>query len=157
MQPRRSKVNSRAGQRGAVMVEGLIVVLLLSVFFAAAIFIAECHTKKLAALAAATAQGWQTAVRGCGNVQGKFDINRVLATRTDPQVPDPAFLGANQVHQESVDTSVTIPALLGGGSQPMGISLNVTCNEIPLSGEDALSQIDAFGWAAKGAVHAAGL
>jgi hypothetical protein len=158
MQHNQLKCRPRRAQRGAIMVEGLIIVCLLAVFFAVGIFIAVCHASKAAAAADATAHGWQTAVQGCGNVQTKYDIERVLATQTGaPDAPDPAFLGENQVFEQNSSKSVTAPSLIGGGQWSMAAAVHVTCNEIPLSGNDALSAIDAFGWAATGAVHAAGI
>lgn len=66
-------------QRGAVLVEGLIVAVLLTVFLACGLFFHRLYSSKLATLRQARAEAWDAALAGCGG-----GLRQTLVSVLDP-------------------------------------------------------------------------
>lgn len=142
------------------MVEGLIVLIFITGFFASALYLFQAYNAKLESFANATGKAFQTAASGCGKGFGNYNISSLInATPPDPlsPTPDMSFLGGPATTtNETVSFSGSRPALLGGGGWTVNSVAKVTCNEPPMSKAQALAALGVDSWSVDGAIGASG-
>jgi hypothetical protein len=153
---------NRRKARGAVMVESIIVLCLLTIFFASGLFLFSIYRAKLNSFGQATALGFQEATAGCGKpFGGSYDINSLLLKPApDPfdSVPDDAFLGAvADTTNRQVSFSGAKPDMLGGGTWNVDTQVKLMCNEPPMTEGEALKSFGIMDWAVTGVLKNAGL
>lgn len=154
------KLKSRHGQRGAMMVEALIVLTFICIFFASGLFLFSEYNGKLESFGRATGQAFQVAASGCGTPFGTYNIATLInLTPPDPlsDNPDPAFLGGPiSTTSEQVTFSGNKPVMLGGGGWTIGTTAKVACNEPPMTKAAALTALGVDTWSVDGVISASG-
>jgi hypothetical protein len=147
-------------QHGAVSIEGLVVVLAITVMFAAATFIGSAYRAKLETFAQATSIAFQYAGKGCGpRLGGSYRISDLLAKpKPDPINPDPAFLGGKVLAQRGEAFLAIENSALLGPKKAWNFSseARLVCNEVPMNQDEAWDALGAKDWAVQGVVTASG-
>jgi hypothetical protein len=159
----RKSHSKRRGQRGAVLVESLIVAGLLALFFAAGVFLNRLFEEKLASRRLAIAYAWYNAEQGCGEpAGGKLNDPGSLVTTPLPSVnsqfPDPTFLGTFTDAISSQSRQVAEPPIFGGATLTFSTSEEVLCADPKANNAgDPQNPLGAVTWAAAGARQSGGL
>jgi hypothetical protein len=156
-----AKCRRRSLERGAVLIESLIVSTLLITSLICALFFHRVYVAKLRAIREARFLVWQAANSpGCGGAN--IDLKGILAEALSgsasalerPPVPAagasrvaPSFFGAIAQRSQTSSNSVTAPEALGARAYSMRAVDTVACNETPASPRGDMLSI--FGFAAK--------
>lgn len=125
---------SRRRQRGAVFVESVIVIAVLTLMFAGVVFFQHLYVAKIGAQAAARDRAWQLALDGCNPELPivpllhavALDQDGAEATNTSAPV-ETFFTIGHEVGAQS--GSSRAPALLGGHNYRLDSSIQLACNE----------------------------
>jgi len=125
----------RRQQRGAALVEGIIVSVMLLTFMAGGFFLHRLYWAPQKALEQARLAAWSQALKGC---QSAVDLNAVWQSTGASEAPidvetesAPSFFGAVSHTSGSASESATAHARIGGGTYTLSASDSVACNEIP--------------------------
>ena len=124
----------RRKQRGAALVEAIIVSVMLMTFMAGGLFLHRLYAAQHKALEQARLAAWSQAMQGC---QSAVDLNAVWQATGANEAPmdvetdsAPGFFGAVGRTSGSASESVTAQARLGGSTYTLSASDSVACNEI---------------------------
>ncbi|MGC4067162.1 MAG: hypothetical protein QM784_21485 [Polyangiaceae bacterium] len=123
---------SRAGARGGVVVEGLIVIAITCVFLGSGIGLYRACIAKLHAVRDARAATWTLAMRGCNGNGIATELSRDVLTLTegsssDSEIPVLSWMTSDDVFQQRSQTAKG-PA---NREFVMTSKAIVTCNETP--------------------------
>jgi hypothetical protein len=144
-----------------MMVESLIVLVFITTFFSAGLFLYSVYDAKLQSFAQATGQAFQRASSGCGSGVGTYNIEQLIGTPPpDPlsDNPDMTFLGGPAATtNEQASFNGAKPALLGGGGWTVNSVAKVTCNEPPMTKAQALAALGVDDWSVDGVMGVSGL
>jgi hypothetical protein len=143
-----------------MMVEALIALALITIFFASGTYLYRAYDRKLHTFNEATGKAFRTASAGCGSGFGSYSIETLIKTPPpDPlsPTPDTSFLGGTiDTTNEVVTADVQKPTVLGGGVLNIGSSGRVACNEPPMTKAQALGALGVVDWSVNGVIGAAG-
>jgi hypothetical protein len=135
----------RRAQRGAVLVEAVVVSLMLMMFMATGLFFHRLYVAQHKAIEQARLAAWSQAMQGCASA---VDLNSVWqgAGASEPPVDvdtdsAPSFFGAVSHTSGSASQAASAHALAGGGSFTLNASDSVACNEIPQTGRNVASLV----------------
>lgn len=151
----------RARTRGAVYVEGLIVLSFMLIFFAGQLFFYHRYKAEMEGFNLTSGSAFQVASAGCGAPLGaSYDIPKLLSpSAPNPRAanPDPAYLGptTNQI-VISVGFSGSKPNFMGGGGWSRSVQTEIMCSEPPMDAKTIFASLGAIPWAINGAATAAG-
>jgi hypothetical protein len=154
---------SRRSERGAVLVESVVVASLLGLLFASGVFLSRVYEERMAAKVVAVAGAWQGAERGCGLAGGGRlnDPGRLVSgppPGLSPGFPDPSFLGTFFVVTFTDTRQVVEPPAFGGQTLDFATSETVLCTDPPAGlVTDPQNPLGVIMWAVNGAAQAAGL
>jgi uncharacterized membrane protein len=135
----------RREQRGAVLVEAIVVSAMLMMFMASGLFLNRLYVAQHRAIEQARLAAWSQAMQGCA---GAVDLDVVWQGAGANEAPvdvdtesAPSFFGA--VHHTSGSASQTASAhqRAGGGSFTLNASDSVACNEVPQNGRNIASLV----------------
>jgi hypothetical protein len=150
----------RSRQRGAILIESLIVCSMLTLMLICGLFFHRLYAAKLRTIREARVQVWQAVNSpGCGGAT--IDLQAILgqaianSSAADVITPGtaggsterPAFMGAIAHRSQASSSSVSAHADMGGGSYELKVANQVACNEVPASARGDVLSI--FGFAAK--------
>src|SRR5882724_10866565 len=150
------KYPRRARQRGATMVEALLVIAMQAAILSSALFIASAYTHKQASQQVAQSSAFQAGGQGCnaflgGAFAGPGDVQNANVPSENDSAPSSAFLGSVDAHTGS---SASPNVEFAGQSFDLSSQVSATCNEQPVSGDQALSGMNIIGWAGSEAINA---
>jgi hypothetical protein len=138
MQAVRRNAPSRSKRQGAVLVEGLIVAGLLTLFLACGVFVHALYSAKIASVARARQEAWGQALPGCEGGLSMMLLNALTGGALDALavldvagvVDTPDFLTS---HGRGVGSPPTVHVaaapVIGGGSFRVQTRTSVACNE----------------------------
>lgn len=139
------RIARRRSQRGAALVEAIIVSSMLMTFMAGGLFLHRLYVAQHKAIEQARLAAWSQAMQGCA---GAVDLGSVWqgAGASEPPVDVetesvPSFFGAVNHTAGSASQTATAHARVGGGSYTMTTTNNVACNEIPQTGRNVASLV----------------
>lgn len=140
---RRSTLARR--QRGAVLVEAIIVSSMLMIFMASGLFLHRLYVAQHKAIEEARLAAWSQAMQGCS---GAVDLNSVWQGAGATEMPvdvdtdsAPGFFGAVSHTSGSASKTASAHARAGGGSYTLSSSSSVACNEIPQQGRNVANLV----------------
>lgn len=124
----------RRQQRGAALVEAIIVSVMLLMFMACGLFLHRLYAAQHKAIEQARLAAWSQALRGC---QSAVDLNAVWQSTGENQAPPdvdtesaPGFFGTVGHTSGSASETAQADAHIGGSSYTVNASDSVACNEI---------------------------
>lgn len=132
-------------QRGAALVEAIIVSAMLMTFMAGGLFLHRLYVAQHKASEEARLAAWSQAMQGCSSA---VDLNSVWQGAGATEMPvdvdtdsAPSFFGAVSHASGSASKTARAHARVGGGSYTLSASDSVACNEIPQQGRAVASLI----------------
>ena len=147
----------RVRQRGAILVESLIVVSFTAFMLAVGIYFHFLYIHKLSTMRQAREKAWSTASPGCqggltnGVFNSAFSLVNLLADHQMDQLGDEPVLHIGR-QDGSSRADVSAPSLLQswGGSGPSSVSLTsstrVACNEVTDKTPEDADGVGIFKW-----------
>lgn len=124
----------RRGQRGAALVESVIVSAMLIIFMAGGLFLHRLYAAQHKAIEQARLAAWSQALRGC---QSAVDLNAVWQGTGESAAPldvdtesTPGFFGSVGHTSGSASETAKADAHSGAGSYTLTATDTVACNEI---------------------------
>ena len=142
---RRHQASRRRQQRGAALVEAIIVSAMLMTFMAGGLFFHRLYVAQHKANEQARLAAWSQAMQGCSS---EVDLNAVWqgSGQNEPPVDvdtdsAPGFFGAVSHTSGSASQSASAHARVGGGTYTMSFNTSVACNGIPQKGRNVATLV----------------
>ena len=129
------RLRSRSRVRGAVLVEGIIVVSMLITMMIGGLFLHHLYLAQMKALGDARLAAWSQALQGCNSGADLGGIWRDAGESEAPVDVDtdsaPAYFGAVSQTSGSASEIPVAHERLGGKSYTLSVTDSVACNEVP--------------------------
>lgn len=126
-------------ERGAVLVEGLILSSMMILFMVGGLFFHRLYVAKLAAMREARGLAWIQAIAGCSDQISVQAVWAEVGANPGEMSTDfeskPSYFGDVRRTTVSATRNVNAPAAFRGGTFATSASNVVACNEIPKSSD----------------------
>jgi hypothetical protein len=146
MRDRKSfQISRRRRQRGAALVEAIIVSSMLMLFMAGGLFLHRLYVAQHKAIEQARLAAWSQAMQGCASqvdLDGVWQGAGLGTPSVDVETESvPGFFGSVNHTSGSASQTATAHGRIGGGSYTLTSSDTVACNEVPQNGRNVASLV----------------
>lgn len=130
-----TRLASHQHARGAALVEGIIVVSMLTTMMAGGLFLHHLYVAQTKAIGDARLAAWSQALRGCNSGVDLTGIWQEAGESSAPVDVDtdstPSFFGAVSHNSGSASETATPDKRIGSKSYKVTVNDSVACNEVP--------------------------
>ena len=130
-----ARLERRKLARGAALVEGIVVISLLTTMMAGGLFLHHLYLAQMKALGDARLAAWSQALQGCNSGVNLGGIWRDAGESAAPLDVDtdsaPSFFGVVSHESGSASETASAHERAGGKTYTLSASDTVACNEVP--------------------------